>query len=577
MKISCPFACALALAGAAGAAEIAVRETVTNGVAVRWFEEMVPMRDGTKLYTYGAMPPEGVKCGIVLTRSPYVEERRVDVASYAYGQRSALARGYAYVVQHVRGTGMSEGDWVPYVNERDDGLATLEWLRRLPHYCGELFLRGGSYLASVHWSYLGTNPPDVKGAVLAIQDVNRYNIHYRNGHYKAGLHGNWVVKGYKKKNHALRRDQSAKFTDLPLRGFSVRRLGEYVADLEDTWRHPRPEDPWWLTPGTAGGEYRRALLDSTMPVMMVTGFYDIYTEGIFDMWRELPPARRANCALIVDAFDHGGRRPKDLPAGSSAVFPDGSRHEPGAVDSEVDWFDWCRGKGTLRVVRPGETRWYSLWENVWRSAPEMADAPFRRTFTFTSDRRLVEGDAQSGPPVAFTYDPKSPPSFPGSGCLTFGGMKPQPDPGARADVLSFVSEPLTRGYDVQGRMKLHLAATSDCDDTAFYVRVSVRKPDGRWYTLRDDIKSISWSDPAYVPGMETAIDYRLSDHAFRLEAGDRLRVDVAGANAEAFVPHTNFRGPFAEQASSRAAHNSLVAERCTLTLPVRCEHIVAGR
>jgi len=121
-----------------------------DGASPRWFEEMVPMKDGKKLYTYGVLPPEGVKCAIVFARSPYVKETRVDMAAYAKSQAGALKRGYAYVQQHVRGTGMSEGDWVPYVTERDDCLSTLEWIRKLPHYSGEIFLVGGSYCASVH-------------------------------------------------------------------------------------------------------------------------------------------------------------------------------------------------------------------------------------------------------------------------------------------------------------------------------------------------------------------------------------------------------------------------------------------
>ena len=139
--------------------------------------------------------------------------------------------------------------------------------------------------------------------------------------------------------------------------------------------------------------------------------------------------------------------------------------------------------------------------------------------------------------------------------------------GFRKDVLSFVSAPLERRLDVRGQMKLRLAVTSDCDDTAFYVRVSVRKADGKWYTLRDDIKSISWDTPNYAPGTEATIDYTLSDHAFRLEKGDCLRLDVAGANVAAFIPHTNFKGPFVEQAKSRVAHNAVVAEKCALVLP----------
>ncbi len=560
---------AVAVLAMPAAAMVEVHSEKRNGMELRWFEEMVPMKDGTKLYTYGALPPEGVKCAIVFARNPYVKEERVDMAAYAKSQVGALKRGYAYVHQHVRGTGMSEGDWVPYVAERDDGLATLEWIRKLPHYSGEIFLTGGSYCASVHWSYLGTNPPDVKGAVLTVQDVNRYNIHYRNGHYKMGLHGNWAVKGYKKKNRQLKRDPSAKFTDLPLKGFSVRRLGEYVADLEDTWRHPRPGDAWWHTAGTAGAEYRRALLDSTMPVMLVTGFYDIYTEGIFDMWRELPPERRSKCALVVDAFDHSGRRRKGVVQGSPVFFPGGSRHDPGAVDSAFDWFDWCRGKGALSDVKPGETRWYALWENEWHSAPALDDAPGSLTLAFTAGRHLAVAPVPpSSKGISFTYSPESPPSFPGAGCLTFGGMREQPEPNFRDDVVSFVSGPFVRSYRVQGRMKAALAVSSDCDDTAFYIRVSVCKQDGKWYTLRDDIKSISWDHADYRPGSEVEIAYTLSDHAFMVEKGDCLRVDIAGANADSFIPHTNFKGPFVEQTKSRTAHNVVFPARCMLTLPV---------
>ncbi len=562
-------AAALFCVGFTCQAEVAVHSEVRDGVTLRWFEEMVPMKDGTKLYTYGVLPPEGEKCAIVFARNPYVQEKRVDMAAYALSQRKALKRGYAYVEQHVRGTGMSEGDWVAYVAERDDGLATLEWIRRLPHYNGEIFLTGGSYCASVHWSYLGTNPHDVKGAVLTVQDVKRYNIHYRNGHYKSALHGNWVVQGYKKKNKNLKRDPSVEFTDLPLKGFSERRLGEYVADLEETWRHPRPEDEWWRTPGTAGAEYRRALLDSTMPVMMITGFYDIYTEGIFDMWRELPPERRAKCALVVDALDHSGRRRKGVDANSPVFFPGGSRHDDVAVDSAFDWFDWCRGKGGLKYARPGETRWYSLWNNEWRSAPEMTDAPGTLSLAFTPGMHLaVAPIPPSTKAVEFEYDPSSPPSFPGSGCLGFGGMREQPEPGFRDDVVSFVSGPFVKRFDVRGRMRLSLAVSSDCDDTAFFVRVSIRKQDGKWYTLRDDIKSISWDTPEYKPGTEAMVSYILSDHAFAIEKGDCLRVDIAGANVSGFIPHTNFKGPFAEQAKSRTATNSVFPGRCMLTIPV---------
>ena len=330
----------VAISTAAGAEKVpavAIHSATTNGVEVRWFEEMVPMKDGVRLYTYGALPPEGETRGIVFRRNPYVQEKPVDMLAYALSQRDVLKRGYAYVEQHVRGTGMSEGAWVPYEDERDDGLAMLEWLRRLPHYGGEIFLSGGSYLSSVHFSYLDTNPPDVKGAALFVQDVNRYNIAYRNGFFKIGLHGGWFVRGYRKKDKSLSRNGSVTFADFPLMGFSRRYWGEAVPALDNVLTHPRPDDPFWRShePGS-GVDYLDAINKSTMPILLRTAFYDIYTDGICEMWRGMTPSRRANCTLIIDAYDHGGNI-AGWAKGTRGEFRGGSRADSGV--SDLDWFD----------------------------------------------------------------------------------------------------------------------------------------------------------------------------------------------------------------------------------------------
>ncbi|HON48028.1 MAG TPA: hypothetical protein PLZ60_09785, partial [Kiritimatiellia bacterium] len=53
-------------------ADVQVIEAVCpNGAKARYFEEMVSMPDGVKLYTYGAVPPDGMKCPIVIQRNPY--------------------------------------------------------------------------------------------------------------------------------------------------------------------------------------------------------------------------------------------------------------------------------------------------------------------------------------------------------------------------------------------------------------------------------------------------------------------------------------------------------------------------
>ena len=186
----------------------------------------------------------------------------------------------------------------------------------------------------------------------------------------------------------------------------------------------------------------------------------------------------------------------------------------------------------------------------------MADAGRRVEFT------LGEGER------SWSYDPKRRlPDFPGSGGICFGGMRKQPEPNFRDDVVSFVLPPIKERLDVRGRMKAVLSAKSDCEDTCFYVRVSVRKPDGGWYLLRDDITSLSANGGDYAPGTMRRVEFRFADHAFRLEEGDQLRVDVASACSQ-FAPHGNVRGLQCAVREPKVAHNSINAKQSCLVLPV---------
>ncbi len=528
--------------------------------AARYFEEWVPMPDGVRLYTYGAVPPPGMTCPIILERNPYVRDERVRPERFAV--QAWTPDKYVRITQHCRGCGCSEGDWIPYATERADGLTLLAWARTLPFYNGEIFLSGGSYLASVHFLYLDTNPPDVKGAVLAVQDCNRYNIVYRNGFFKSGLHGGWFIGGYKKKNTALPRNRNVTFLDLPLCDFSRRYFGEAVPWLDNVFAHPREDDPFWKT--SAGGhDSYEAVTQATFPLLLTTGLYDIYTGGIFDMWARIPADRRARCALVVGAYDHGGNgmtayrktaeRPVEFPQGSLAMV---------CPNSTIEWFDHIRKGTPLTFIRPGKTSYYALYENAWHHTDRLVNGPVAHTL-YLNNRTL---DERPGRPVAhrYVYDPGKPVPFKGGLCLNFGGMPVQDPPDFRPDVISFLSRPFTRTLDVRGRMTARLVCTSDCGDTCFYVRLSLVK-EGTAYPLRDDITSLCYATPDYTPGAEKAVAFCFPDHAFRISPGDRLRLDVSSSSSH-FVPHTNNKGLQSVQRARRIANNAVIGGKSSVTL-----------
>lgn len=106
---------------------------------------MVAMRDGVLLETWVFAPPAGVASPFFLVRNPYVALN--DPTALAEYARFFTARGIGLLWQSVRGTGGSQGGFVPYVSEVDDGADTIAWLVARTYSNGRVAVGGGSYLA----------------------------------------------------------------------------------------------------------------------------------------------------------------------------------------------------------------------------------------------------------------------------------------------------------------------------------------------------------------------------------------------------------------------------------------------
>ena len=122
-------------------------------------EHAVPMRDGVRLATDVYLPagcPGPVPA--VLVRTPYGKEDGRE-AYYRYVQR-----GYAVVIQDVRGRNKSEGEWMPNYYEVEDGDDTLNWIAAQPWCSRRIGMVGGSYLGFVQWAGGRQRQPVLKSA-----------------------------------------------------------------------------------------------------------------------------------------------------------------------------------------------------------------------------------------------------------------------------------------------------------------------------------------------------------------------------------------------------------------------------
>ncbi|MCP3736240.1 CocE/NonD family hydrolase [Sphingomonas sp. RP10(2022)] len=129
-------------------------------------EVMIPMRDGTKLYTVIVIPKTATNAPIVLTRTPYNAKGRANrsdsssmLNTLPLADEMFVRGGYIRVYQDVRGKYGSEGEYVvtrpvigplnpSKVDHVTDAYDTIDWLvnkANLPQSNGRVGMIGSSY------------------------------------------------------------------------------------------------------------------------------------------------------------------------------------------------------------------------------------------------------------------------------------------------------------------------------------------------------------------------------------------------------------------------------------------------
>lgn len=510
--------------------------------------------NGVQLYTVILLPEKEGRFPTIIVRSPYVdrfEDEAEDIVatSYLADNQKWLKSGYALVIQHCRGRGKSEGDCIPYINEREDSLNLQDWVRKQKFYNGEIFFKGNSYHSSVNYV---TAPfaDDIKGAIFGVQDTERYNICYRNGFFKKALHGSWYVDMYKAKSHMKKNYTDGSFDLLPLKDFTKTVFGEQVPDFDEMLKAPNRDHPFWNT-RFGGNDARNATDDVNFPMLITTGFYDIYTGGIFDMWNNMSEKSRNMSAMIVSPYNHSD----GCDVENSIVFPKGNRFENFGDLYEVEWLDYVRGKRENPPVPTGRITYYKLFENVWKTDEFL-------TSYETMSIKLGEQE------ISYVYNPFDAPKFKGGLSGTFGGAVFQDKPNSRHDIISVYTNPFEEDVFVKGKMAATLSVKSDCEDTCFYMRISIEKEQGD-YGLRDDITSLCYQLGDYKPNSVVELAFDFDEHAFLIKKGERLRVDIASADNAHYVRHTNQKGLYSAQTTAKIAHNTVYLQKSFLCLPVR--------
>ena len=482
-------------------------------------------------------------------------------------------RGYVVALVDCRGRYDSEGTWVPYVNDPQDGYDAQQWLGAQPWCNGRIGTFGLSYNAFTSYMAAPLGSPYLKCIFPRSGQQTNFGHLYNDGVmqlnviFEFGLHtkqGSQTQRIFSPDNPHYRR--------LPL----IAAVDDFpnVQHVKDWFKHCRYDD-YWKAYGIKE-KYPRI----KVPAYFITGWYD---NLLRENWRNFLGFRRqggsekarTGTKILIGPWAHGG---------SNAYPPIRD------MTMLLRWYDhWLKDVPNGIDTEP-PIELYVMGADVWRSENEWPLARTRFTkFYLTGGGRAnsAKGDGrlgQSAPaeessPDRFVYDPENPVYTLGGQISTqpaVRGPKDRQSTQQREDVLVYTTDPLAHDMEVTGPVELKLWAASSAPDTDFTATLTDVHPDGRAVHICEGILGVTFREslehPTPIePGRVYPLSISLWATSMVFKAGHRIRLEVSSSNFPRYARNQNTGLPLGTSAKIETARQTVyhdAAYPSHLILPV---------
>jgi hypothetical protein len=586
---------------------------------------MVPMRDGTKLYTVIVVPKGGKNLPIMLTRTPYNAARRAAradsprmVAAMPQGDEPFVADGgYIRVFQDIRGKYGSEGEYVmtrplkgplnsSEVDHSTDAYDTIDWLvKNVPETNGKVGMLGSSYEGFTVVMALVNPHPALKVAAPMSPMVDGW------------MGDDWFQYGAFRQ---INFDYFARQTTVRGAGEGVQRQGydDYANFLREgsagdyAKNHGLDQLTWWkkLAQHTAYDSFwSEQALDKTMektplkvPTMWIQGLWD--QEDIWGAVHSYPALESKDVNNDKNYLVLGPWRHSQVNYDGYNLGPfkwDGDTALQFRRDVMKPFFDQYLKDGPkadtppVLIYDPGQNKWnrYASWpqggtqakagKNLYLSAQGAlsfsAPAPAKGAAAYDE---YVSDPAK---PVPYVQRPVQ---FADGDRWKAWLVSDQRHAESRTDVVSYVTEPLKEPLKIAGVPKVNLFASTSGTDSDWVVKLIDVFPDevpsqpelgGYELAVGMDIfrgrYRESFSEPkALTPNKPLKYQFILPTANYTFQPGHRIMVQVQSSwfplydrNPQTFVPNIFFAKPADYvKATQRVFHSG--ADASFIELPV---------
>jgi putative CocE/NonD family hydrolase len=519
----------------------------------------IPMRDGVHLRADLYLPGSDLPTEAIVIRMPY--GKREPYCWMPVIGRFWARRGYACLIQDVRGRFASEGQFVPFVNEGRDGYDTIAWIAEQPWCNGAVGIMGESYYGYTSWAAAVEGHPALKCAAPSTTSMDIYgNWVYNSGAFCLQTMGIW---GITMDSRTYTNEYRLHLRHLPLTAIDSR-AGTPSRIYQEWMNHPLRDDYW------EERNLTRAASRIAIPCLHIGGWYDVFLRSTYEDWERLRSSAadtraRENQWLFIGPGDHEFSTDFEPTAGRMAL---GTQAAGKRWDLLSRFFDyWLKGLPNGFDATPRVT-YFLMGHNRWRHADTWPPRgtivqswylkSSGRAATDPGDGRLVGEGSQRGVqdslglPDHFLYDPADPVCASERIDLWHLAehLQDRRPTERRLDVLTYTSPVLRQEVAVIGPIKVVLYASTDRRDTDFTATLVDVYSDGYAQLIQEGILRGRYLEGdrkigLLQPGRVYRFQIDLWATAYVFAEGHAIRLEVSSSNFTRFDRNLNNGDPSA--------------------------------
>ena len=487
----------------------------------------MPLSDGVLLDNDLYLPDTSGSYPVILIRTPYGKHQ------FRTWARHFAASGFGVLVQDVRGKFGSGGAFVPFVNEKQDGLQTLSWIADQRWCNGRVGGFGTSYIGFCSLTLADAQHPALKALFATSGWVAPGKMTAPGGAMHLSLAFPWLLHEEAQRNRNLASyDLDSLYRTVPLNE-ALARVGVESKALANEKQNFLVNEDF---------DYEKV----RVPIFSIAGAFDFVKEASVEVYAK---SRYAPRKLVFGPWFHNQEHSSIIEVGEEDFGKVSMLGDEQILQLATRWFAWWLKGEQNGIMDLPQARVFVMFADKWMDFGEFPPRAAKEAFYYLSSKASANSSRGDGmlstraipgkPRSSFRYDPSDPvPTHGGANFHFFPetvGIKDQREIELRNDILVFSTEPLEKEMTVIGPVKVQLYAATEGSDTDFTAKLVLVDENGYARNICDGIMRARYrhglrKQQLLRPGKVYAYDIDLRHTAFAARPGQRLRVEISSSN-----------------------------------------------